>query len=101
MDVEYKLEALKKIRQSNDQIGFFVKLCNMTERVKLFNDYFCSRRPYFHKNYVARKSKMRNQEQLSIKAKKLSAGNRMGFRAGISPSIKGGSINLSHLQPAK
>lgn len=64
MDVEYKLEALKKIRKTSDRIGFYVKLCNMTERVKLFNDYFCSRRPYYHKNYVNRKVSQQRKMKL-------------------------------------
>lgn len=62
MDVEYKLEALKHIRQTNEKIGFFVKLCNMTERVKLFNDYFCSKRPFYQKIFIDRK--MRERQKL-------------------------------------
>lgn len=55
MDVEYKEQTLAEMRQNQEAFAFYLKLCNMTERVKVFNDFFCNRRPYFDKHYMRRK----------------------------------------------
>jgi len=42
-----------------EKFGFYIKLCNMTERVKVFSDLFLHKRPKFQENFIYRKRKER------------------------------------------
>lgn len=58
MDVKHQQETLAKMREMNrnhQYVGFYMKLCNMTERVKAFNQTFCNRQPYYVENFLDRK----------------------------------------------
>lgn len=58
MDIEFKESGLSKMRregQDDQTIRFYSKLCNMTERVKIFNDLFCNKRTFFDEQFAKRK----------------------------------------------
>ena len=44
---------LRKLTQ--EKFAFYMKLCNMTERVKVFATLFKSRRPFYETNFIQKK----------------------------------------------
>ena len=50
---EFSVIALQN--EADSKVGFLKQLCDMTERVKIFNQYFSHRRPKFEQVYIERK----------------------------------------------
>ena len=69
---ELNLIALQN--EADSQIGFLKKLCNMAERVKVFNEYFGARRPKYEQVYIKRRQKQiefqQHTQQANLNLKK-------------------------------
>lgn len=60
MDMDQKeLTKISFMNATAEKFGFYIKLCNMTERVKVFSDLFLHKRPKFQENFIYRKRKER------------------------------------------
>lgn len=46
--------------QANFQYSFYRKLCNMNERIKVFNTNFCNRRTKFQEQYLQNKDTIKS-----------------------------------------
>lgn len=71
----------------------------MTERVKLFNDYFCKRQPYYEKNFMERKQRYSHLKKAAKLNQKVLGKEISKDRSHASHKI--GSLNLKHLDAVK
>lgn len=62
---ENECNILELQNDAEMHIGFLKKLCNMTNRVKVFNEYFGARKPKYEQVFIKRKQRI--EEQIASK----------------------------------
>lgn len=65
---EYLRQSIEIRNKHMMHFSFMKKLCNMTERVKVFNEFFCNKKPRFQELYeIRRREQIFLEEQERLK----------------------------------
>ena len=91
MDGEFKDEQLAKLRQNDssiEDIGFYIKLSNMTERVKAFRNYFCNKDTFYERQYKMRKILRKMRQLENAEARNIAAWQPIVMTKNINPGVR-------------
>lgn len=60
MQFDERIMSQIQLRQlTQEKFAFYMKLCNMTERVKVFTNLFNTRRPFYEEHYLRKKEELK------------------------------------------